>query len=232
MLHALTVATKEERGLQAFQATAIRHGVAVTVLGWGMEWRGLTMKLKLVQQWLRDVPGEDLIVFADGYDCVWADGLEGLKRRFRALGHPLVMSAERNCYPFADRAGDYPPCETPYRYLNCGCWMGRAGHMRHLLAEMRIEQMPDDFDDQALFTIFYLSNFDAIRLDTRQEMFQSLYQAEGDIVLETTTEGERIARNQLTNTYPAIVHGNGHADMREVTDWLQGKTAVSVQRVL
>ena len=200
----LTFGTEEAK-LKRLMESA---GFHIENLGVGLEFTGLMQKVHRVNRFLRDVSGDEEVLFVDGYDVVFSerDCWQGIKERFRASGAEVLVSAERNCYPYPIEA-EYPACHTPYRFVNSGCYIGYCGALRRLFADMRVERIPAYVNDQAVFTDFYLFRGGFV-LDHEANLFQSLFAAEGDL----RRDGEGYI-NTVTGSRPLILHGNGGVDM-------------------
>jgi hypothetical protein len=153
------------------------------------------------------------VLCVDAFDTVIVDNLDVILEKYRGLNHPLVFSAETSCYPYQEKASLYPACDTPYRFLNAGGWLAETDYMISVLEEIEVESIPDEANDQGVWTDFFLSNPSALRLDTRCEVFQSLFGAMGDMEFV-----DGIA-NRITGTRPSVLHGNGPTDMSRIHEW-------------
>ena len=220
-LYVLTAATESTRGLPEFDITANRYGADPFYLGLGETWGGLTDKLKLVYKWLMEEPiaepqlkPDDLLLFADGYDCLFVRNLSDIEHTFAGFGHEFVMSAETNCAPDADRAPRYPPSPTRHRFLNAGCWMATAHAARRLLEDLSVWRLPSCLNDQQVIADWWLDHQDRIRLDYSGELFHSCWEASADL-----DYGEQVT-NRYTGARPYVVHGNGGSNLQPTRDWL------------
>jgi GT2 family glycosyltransferase/NifU-like protein involved in Fe-S cluster formation len=214
MLSVITVATGVERGLGAFLASCRRQGIEPIVLGMGEPWRGLGWRLKRLRRALDDLPAGGVVLAADAYDSILVHGATTILGTFARLGHPFVIAAETNCWPDADKAPAYPPVASRYRFVNGGGWIAKAGHARTLLDRLGVGRLGDDANDQRFLADAYLADPSIFRLDTRCEVFQTLWMAGDDLVC--WRDG---ICNRATGTYPSVFHGNGKLDMREVLAW-------------
>ncbi|HLV80736.1 MAG TPA: hypothetical protein VKT32_10655 [Chthonomonadaceae bacterium] len=212
----ITVSTGPGSYHRQFLASAARFGVAPTVLT-PARWGGLTTKLVTVWRWLRAkrLVETDLVLFADAWDVVLLRSLDGFMEAWESFDHPLVMSAEENCAPFSGLAGQYPPCESKYRYLNSGLYCGRPDALLNVLEDMRVYKIPAAMNDQGALTCFHLQNPGRIVLDTEARLFMSLYRSEDD--MEYSEAG---ARNRLTGSLPWWAHANGASSFSRTLEWL------------
>lgn len=181
------------------------HGWTVTHLGAGKAWNGFGDKLIAMRDYCAGRHPEQLVMFLDAYDVLVVgppDPVEALYREHYA--GQIIFNAEKNCWPDAALADEYPPSDSPWCFLNSGCYLGPAGAIHQLLAEMDIH--PTD-DDQRLMTDAYLAG--KVTLDTACRIFQSAAFAAND---ELCAINRRL-ENAITGTCPTILHGNGRTDM-------------------
>jgi hypothetical protein len=207
----VTVASESAGHFDKFLASCKRIGITPRILGWGMPFPGYGYRLKVVYERLCRVQGRNRVVlFSDAFDSVVLAPLETIVERFLELECPIVMSAERVCWPNPAKATAYPPAPTPYRFLCAGGWIAFADAMRELLETVSVADLPSDINDQAVFTDIFLTGASRIRLDYGCAVFQCLYAAEGDLDL---LDG---VRNTVTGSRPLVIHGNGLSDLSRV----------------
>jgi hypothetical protein len=51
--------------------SAARHGIRLTILGWGIPWRGLFQKLEAALNLTSALPPEDVVLFVDAFDILF-----------------------------------------------------------------------------------------------------------------------------------------------------------------
>jgi hypothetical protein len=162
------------------------------------------MKINLMREYLQDVPDDDVVVFTDGYDVIYADNLETILERFEGFGSQVVFSAESVCWPHAEWADRFPESETPYRYLNSGTYVGKAAALKRI---MEWEPIADDADDQAYCQEVFFSGLYDIALDYEQYIFQT----HEPFVQQLNQQ----LWNPKTRCCPCIYHGNGGQEAAE-----------------
>ena len=71
------------------------------ILGTGdMEYTGLSDKPRILYNAIKDGKiTEKYIVFIDAFDVVFSDTLESVMDKFQSFNSPVVVGAERNCFP-------------------------------------------------------------------------------------------------------------------------------------
>ena len=73
--HAVTYAShtgSDERFCMAMESAA-RHKINLTILGWGVPWRGLFQKLEAAMILAESVPSDDVILFVDAFDVLFTN---------------------------------------------------------------------------------------------------------------------------------------------------------------
>ena len=218
-VHVITVATDESK-LSYLQTSASKFNINFINLGKGVEWHGGDMigpggaqKLHLVKTYVNQVPGEDIVLFVDGYDVFFNDELETIVDRFKGFNCRILFAAEKSCWPDKSLAPLFE-ADTDYKYLNSGVYIGYASDICSL-----IENCPPNSEDDQLFLQkkFIVDKFDAnnnYKLDTENYIFQCLANAHEDVYVKAN---KQIA-NRSTNCCTCIVHGNGGASVKEHFD--------------
>jgi hypothetical protein len=88
----------------------------------------------------------------------------------------MVSCAEKGIYPEASTPWFYlqEPTSSSSRFLNSGCLIGRAGHVKAFLqtihAEMQLVR-----DDQQVFVRYLLRHPQLLSVDSSQRLFQCGY---------------------------------------------------------
>ena len=210
-LSAFTVATEHRPELDRLLTSGRRYGIEIKPLGLGQPWCGGDMaagtgggqKINLLRPALRALPPERPVLFVDGYDTIITRHAEDLLEAWERIGSgAAVFAAETFCWPDTELAASYPEADTPYRFLNSGAFIGRAGDLLRILDG----QVEDSGDDQRYYTERFLSGRHAMQLDYRCELFQCLNGALSDVQADL---GRGMPFNRRTETWPAVVHANG-----------------------
>ena len=207
--HVLTVASDESKARKLFES-AEQQGIDVTNI-WpeDKEWEGGLInystgggvKLNLLREHIKDLPGQDLVVFTDAYDVFYADNLDTIIRRYLSFKTEVIAQAESSNWP--DKNSIWPPSHTPYRYLCSGVIIGRVRELRKMLtADLREAQ-----SDQLYLQQLYLQGHYNIKLD--HEMY----------IVSSSEDAVSISNRQLynnkTNCFSCIYHGNGGPQQKD-----------------
>ena len=148
-----------------------------------------------------------IVLFMDAHDVRLLGRPTEVVARFKKTRTRILFSAEKNCWPDADRAAQFVASSnaSPYRYLNSGGYIGYAKDLVQLLKDNANVFLDYATDDQRYFTTLFLRHQhqpERVKLDTRCELFQSLFLAHADVCPASL-------QNKACGTRPLIFHGNG-----------------------
>lgn len=175
-------------------------GVDPVVLGMG-EAHSWQARIASLYGWCRDNSHAGVLC-VDAFDTCCVRPLAGVT----ATG--LVFSAEANCWPDQRRSDEYPPCETRYRYLNAGVWLGKAAAYCELVESRGL--LSGVSDDQRAYTAAYLDG-SPITLDHGCHVAHNRYYAEDDWEIH-----DGVYWVTSTGAAPLVVHGNGGSGIAKV----------------
>jgi len=187
------------------------HGIPIDVIGGGRPYPYHGAKIQYLLEYLEAVSDDEAVMFVDGYDVVFLSGPEEIDAKFEAFGHPFVVSAEQNCNVDGGLRVrlatwlDYPKGLKPYRFINTGTFVGRAGYMRALLQALDVQ--PTDCE-QTLMNRYFTRHRDAIALDYRQQIFTCTAGRTGLEEEDYEFAGGRL-RNRITGSLPCVLHCPG-----------------------
>jgi hypothetical protein len=153
------------------ESDAQRHGIELTVLGWGTTWVSFFEKLRAVHEYTRAVDEDDLVVVIDAFDTRIRGGYAEIVEQWRRLGEPDVLfSRDPSLFPkyVLNRVFGGP--------LNAGMYMGRAGALAAVQQEaMRFEARCKK-DDQCAFNA--VAGDRSIAVDWQRTLFYNLSYSE------------------------------------------------------
>lgn len=188
-----------------------RHGIPIDVLGVGRPYPNNGIKVRYILEYLDAVDDAETVMYVDGYDVVFLAGCEEIEAKFKAFDHPFVIATEQNCnvdgglwvrLPVWLR---YPKGRRPYRFINAGSYLGRAGYMRELLPRLQIRESDRE---QSFFNRFYVDHPEAMALDYAHQIFTCTAGRTGLEEDDYRVEGERL-RNTITGSLPSVLHCPG-----------------------
>lgn len=129
------------------------------------------IKDELLQDYLEEANNDDIILFTDGNDAVFTAPEAEILAKFKQANSDLVFSAETECWPDVALAEKYPSVSGPYKYLNSGGFIGRAGLIKELLVDDDVDMNNFKRSNQYLWAQRYFKNTDKMTLDTNCEIF-------------------------------------------------------------
>lgn len=220
--HVITVATEENVGLNQLRHCCREFGIDLRVLGMGIPYPGHGYKLSQLQNFVRHVAKDDVVLFVDAYDVLILADKKTILEKFRAKNVPFIISTESNCWPLTSREAEFPPSPTPFRFINSGGIIGYAGHIRKILSALKPIHPKDD--DQGRFTELFLKDKSLFCLDYQADIFLTLHGvSKNDLVVE---KGKKRVKCLITESIPLIIHGNGYGKLLyyELYNFLFGKS--------
>ena len=122
------------------------YGVQVKVIGWGKKWNGFTDKIKGMQEFLKTLPNDDIVIFVDGYDTKILKPLDNIVRDFEEMNAPIVVSSENTGYRTFKI---FSMCNDGS--ANSGMYMGYVKNLKELIDhELNINILNTNSSDQRL----------------------------------------------------------------------------------
>lgn len=213
-IHVLTCATDNDKAFRLYDS-ANKYKINVINVGHNVPWSGTDMsgpgggqKINLINNYLQHVPDTDLVMFVDGYDVFFCNGLEEIIDRYLSFNKRVVFGAEKICWPDTGLEEAFPKVHTEYRYLNSGTFIGEAGTLKRLLSGT----IANHEDDQLFIQKKYLSGVFDIGLDVEQYLFHTY-----DPCM-TTLDWQPY--NPETNCCGCVFHGNGGPQAKAKLDEL------------
>jgi hypothetical protein len=173
--------------------------------------RGFGMKIKIMYDFIQNIPDHDLILFVDGFDVLIKGTLSDFINKYNSIikkegQHKAIFSAEKTCWPDAHVSHLYPHTVSEYKYLNSGTYVSNVSILKKMLDSYKKEMEKEEFittDDQRFFTTIYLKGDSDIVLDTSNQLFNCMHDGLNDIEKDTKWY------NKHTQSYPIVFHANG-----------------------
>lgn len=223
-IHTVTYAShggRDDRFCRAVES-ALRHDIDLVILGWGVAWKGLSQKLDASHAYAAALPAEDVMLFTDAFDVMFTNSSRNILRIFESMDTNILFAGECGCWPHVMEDNgrpcfrDYPKAPTPYRYLNSGTWIAKAGYAKEMLLAV-IQEAGKNFanaNDQKLVADMYMQGRFGIKLDFYSQIFQSMHMTlSKPLPICNPTKDVKINNghfhNSLTNTDPSVFHFNG-----------------------
>ncbi|MBA5776417.1 hypothetical protein H2509_04665 [Stappia sp. F7233] len=207
----ITVDTVGSPKLDRLKRSCDYHSIPLEVIGLGRPYPHHGVKLHYICEYLAGLDPEETVMFVDGYDVVFLAGVEEIERKFKAFGREILFSTEQNCnvngglrvrFPTWLK---YPKAKGPYRFLNSGSYVGKAGRLLELFSQLRIK--PTD-SDQTVLNRYLVAHSPDIALDCEQQIFTCTAGRTGLEEQDYRVEDGRL-RNVVTDSLPCVLHCPG-----------------------
>ncbi len=207
----ITVDTAASPKLERLLRSCQFFAIPMEVIGVGRPYPYHGVKIQYIVEYLAAQDPDETVMFVDGYDVVFLTGSEEIERKFKSLGHQALFSTEQNCnvdgglrtrFPTWYR---YPKGKKPYRFINTGSFVGKAGYLRELFSRLQVQ--PSDCE-QTILNRYFTEHSTEFALDYDQEIFTCTAGRTGLEEEDYRIESGRI-RNTITDSLPCILHCPG-----------------------
>jgi len=194
--------------------TAKYFNIDVNVIGIGHKFTNFTNRLYILQDYLKNINSEEIILVMDGYDTLFNNTLEYTLSQFHQKNTRILISSEKLfTYQWERFQHKFDTIESEYRYVNAGTYMGYAENLKIMIDELfEIYKDHPTNIDQGLLGIWVYNNFEnkkKVQLDTNCEVFW-VTSKDWDIIKNINRNEDLI--NPFTNTKPFIIHNTGNGD--------------------
>jgi len=213
-LHIVTVATESKYYFPYLIESCKRHGKELEVLGYGEIWKGFNWRFKLIIDYLKKLPKDDIVCFIDGYDVLCVRDLNEMKKIFlekrNKTGCEIIIGINdfNNNYIYNLAAYIYfGKCNNSY--INAGAYIGYVNDLLKIINEIHKMNSKDDADDQILITEYCNKGNNNIYIDNNFELFVTLLcpLIEIDQYLEISEDTKVI---KYKSEQPFFIHANGY----------------------
>lgn len=193
--------------------TAKYFNIDVEILGVGCKFTTFTNRLYILQDYLKDIDPNEIVIVLDGYDTLFNNTVSYAEEQFKLKDTRILISAEKiYTYQWLNFQDKFDTIESEYRYVNAGTYMGYAGDLRIMLSELFeiYKNQPTDID-QGLLGVWVYTNFQnkkKVQLDSNCEVF---WVTSKDWNIVKNLDGKEVI-NPFTKTKPFIIHNPGNGD--------------------
>jgi hypothetical protein len=133
------------------------------------------LKDALLEEYLKQVDDDEIIFFTDATDTAFLTDEEEILKKYYSFNSPLVFSAEVNCWPSTSFESVYPKTTSPFKYLNSGGFIGKAGYIKKLYQDYPIFSTvydePYTWSNQHYWNHVFIKESETIRLDYNCDIF-------------------------------------------------------------
>lgn len=205
----ITISTSGEDKIKRLLQSAATFKIPIEIIGNNKRYESHNDKTLILLDFLKTQVPDETILYIDGYDCIFLRDLTYIKTQFEKFNHPFVMSTEQNfnCdFPFLQKLTFYSRLSNapgPYKFLNAGCWIGKAEYVKNVLLEIG-----NGVEDQTMLNKYLSTNQDKITLDHRHSIFTCTGGRAG-LEEKDYANINNLLRNNLKGTFPAVFHAPG-----------------------
>lgn len=208
---------------EEMKASVRKYGHEPLILGWEQPWGGLASKPRILKKAIENgqITAEH-IIFIDAFDVVLAASPEEIVEAFKSFDADIVWNAEKNCFPVKEIACDYPPTDSPFKYLNSGFCVSRTELMWKLLDHMKADELKDDHkdengnnvhpNDQEYYSLAFVRGCPGVvqKLDYNARLCMCMVDVGlNDLSFEEVMTGKPCVTHKYTATFPAAFHWAG-----------------------
>jgi hypothetical protein len=215
------VSDRNNDGFRQLERSLKYYGYDLDVLLHPFEFGG---QMKHVYHWCKNNWG--LFLYTDGWDTFALGPASELMEKFNRMDCDMLISAEKNCYPLRETASLYPECDSQWRYVNGGGFMGKCETFAEMFEDGTHATVFEKNDQQWLAEQYCRRHKDGrVKLDTGCEIFQTIaFEGPNDFGREVSEIPEydnhwkdqvRLV-NKHTGSKPIFIHGNGHTPMDKI----------------
>lgn len=165
------------------------------------KWKGFGDKLITAREAARTLTNYTHLLHIDAYDVIVIGNEQEIFERYLSLGHPFVCMSEVNCWPDISVAHEYSQTNSPWPYLNSGCYMGERTALLDVLNSFDLKP---NLDDQRVLTRYFIDHPGSIMLDQNCVLFQPLLGSMHLLDIDYMH-----IYNRHTGTHPLIAHHHG-----------------------
>ena len=210
-LKILTVATKADNNLNILIKSLKGFNISFEIIGMNKPWIGFGTKTYLLKRYL-EKSSLTHFLFVDAYDVLFLKNIDHIWNIYKKKWfNEIVFAAEKFCFPDIDLCDEYPEVNSPWCYLNSGCYLAPVNQFLELIRPYPIDQT---INDQAYFTRIFLDTKKII-LDVKCNLFQCLnFEFDGEF------EYGKAFKNIRMGTEPCVIHGNGNTPLNRFYKYL------------
>jgi hypothetical protein len=206
-LHIVCVATESKFYFPYLVKSCKKHGQELEVLGYGEEWQGFNHRFELMIEYLKKLPGTDIVCFVDGYDVLCVRNLDELKSKFikeREKNKCKIIVAKDkhpNTFFASFHSFVYDKCQN--KNINAGTYIGYASDLLYIINNIYNKNPDNSNDDQKLLTEHCKKNEHLFHIDEKNEYFFTQLTILHEVDQYLTIEDNNVSVN---NESPFFIH--------------------------
>jgi hypothetical protein len=215
-LHIITVANQNKYYFDYLKESIEKNNGTLTVLGFGMEWKGFVWKFKLMKEHLFKLNKNDIVCFIDGFDVVCVNNINNIITKFNDIKNrekcKIITGFDNVPNKFIRLINSiYFSNKVNTTIINSGTYIGTVNDILDIFNELNINNLSDNMDDQVLLNNYYLTHMKDIYIDINAELFLTIGSPLTDLNKFVTIKNNTVYYN---NSKPFFIHaaGSGYLD--------------------
>ena len=219
----ITVATQYSGYMLVLEESAKKLGYDLIILGMKMKWKGFGWRVKLVLDYIKNLPNDEVFLMVDAYDVILLRPPKDALEEFNKLNSKFICGSFKKCGGIIgkiieDEFGklDYIPDNCISDSICAGTWMTSAKYCLDMWSKYIIT---DDFDDQRLLINIYNNKPGSIYPDFNCNIFCTIFP---NIITKKINYDEKLEFKLghlyygRTDTYPILLHGMANTNMTDI----------------
>ena len=239
--HIITVANKSGGYYEILKKSCSKAGCELTTLAFGEKWGGFVWRLQKIQEYIKTLDPNDVVIISDGFDVVMLEHIDEFNRRYKKFGKSIVIGIVDGPkivkYAAARIFGTYKDY-----HLCAGLYVGKCSD---LIEMFQLMDQKYDFttqnDDQLMLTTFLNEHPGfcnrKVAIDNEMTLFANTSKSnpadtilgkDGNINLECV-DG-KVVTTQF-GTQPCFIHGPGSANLKPYLEYLGWKNVPDIPKM-
>ena len=238
-VHIVTVANKSDGYYEILKKSCIRNGCELTTLGFGEKWGGFVWRLELIQEYLKSINPDDIVIIIDGFDVVMTEHIDVFMDKYNKINKSIVIGISNlNAFTsyICKRVFKIVKYNQKQYFICAGMYVGRAGDLATMYNLINQYLGFKNYnDDQVLLSKFLNSTNpiivdfinSKIALDTevtlfnntaRKDTLDTIFKYTGKINLKYDSVSDKLI-NQYGNS-SSFIHGPGSINLKSYIEKL------------
>ncbi len=201
--------TSDKSKCSMLEKSLLKFGYDYSIIEHHWEPIGFLNKLIETYRYLKTIRTEYThFLYTDAWDTVALGPLENVTPY---LTDGILLSAEMACYPHPNLEKEYPVNPSPWHFVNGGGWLCNIERFIWLYEN---NKPTNELNDQVWLTKVFLKYKEEewMKLDYKCSVFQTI----GFTNDTHFTYTDVLMYNNVTDSYPVFIHGNGHTPLDKI----------------
>ena len=233
-LHIVTVATESKYYFPYLVESCRRYGKELEILGFGKQWKGFNWRFKLLIEYLKTLPDNDIVCVVDGYDVICTRNLNELKNSFLRLYNQkkckIIVGYDNvdHSYYLNKLANKMYFGSCKNISLNAGTYIGFVKDLLKII--QNIQSINDNVrsDDQVLLTKYCNLKSSLFYIDTQNDIFLTIGNSLNEIDDIVLDNGNVVYNNK----HPFFLHGPGSTYLDNVIKKLGYEYNIEINKLI